>query len=130
VNNAPLKEDTVMNYNKCVQGIASREFNAQKVFLRDILGKSNETQQYPNNVVGNNVLPYPLTGLVPTLGTVISNLSTALNLAKNSASYPLFKEDKNSQFIQEAVKNLEDASKSINKAVNNLDNLKITVKIN
>lgn len=119
-----------MNYNKWVQGIASREFNAQKVFLRDILGKSNETQQYPNNVVGNNVLPYPLTGLVPTLGTVISNLSIALNLAKNSASYPLFKEDNNSQFIQEAVKNLEDASKSINKAVNNLDNLKITVKIN
>ena len=130
MNNTVVNEDSVMNYNKWVQGIASREFNAQKVFLRDILGKSNETQQYPNNVVSNNVLPYPLTGLVPTLGTVISNLSIALNLAKNSAAYPLFKEDNNSQFIQEAVKNLEDASKSINKAVNNLDNLKITVKIN
>jgi hypothetical protein len=131
VNNSVVNEDSVMNYNKWVQGIASREFNAQKVFLRDILGKTNETQQYPNNVVNNNVLPYPLANLIPSLGTVISNLSIALNLVKNSNSYPLFREDSNNtKNLQDALKNLEDASNSINKAVNNLDNLKITVKIN
>jgi len=131
VNNSVVNEDSVMNYNKWVQGIASREFNAQKVFLRDILGKTNETQQYPNNVVNNNVLPYPLANLIPSLGTVISNLSIALNLVKNSNSYPLFREDSNNtKNFQDALKNLEDASNSINKAVNNLDNLKITVKIN
>ena len=131
MNNSVVNEDSVMNYNKWVQGIASREFNAQKVFLRDILGKTNETQQYPNNVVNNNVLPYPLANLIPSLGTVISNLSIALNLVKNSNSYPLFREDSNNtKNFQDALKNLEDASNSINKAVNNLDNLKITVKIN
>jgi len=129
VNNTVINEDSVMNYNKWVQGIASREFNAQKVFLRDLLGRPNESDQYPNKVVNNNALPYPLPNLIPSLGTVIANLSIALSLVKNSNSFPIFSEDNNAQNLQEALKSLEDASKSITKAVNSLDNLKITVNI-
>lgn len=130
MNNVILNEEDVMNYNKWVQGIASREFSSKKVFIKDLLGKPDEGGQYPNQVINNNIIPYPLNNLIPTLGTVITNLGISLNLTRSSLNNPVLKEgEENTANIHEAIKNLEEASKYITKAVNNLDNLKIAIKM-
>lgn len=130
MNNVILHEDDVMNYNKWVSGVASREFSSKKVYIKDLLGKTTNNDQYPNVVVDNNVIPYPLNDLIPALGTVISCLDTSLSLTKSSLNNPVLKEEaSNVQNIHEALNNLEEAAKYITKAVNNLDNIKIAIKI-
>lgn len=127
--NLPIKEDTTMNYNKWVQGIAAREFSAQRVFLRDILGKSNENDQYPNNVVDSKVLPYPLNNLVPSIGNVIFNLNNSLTLLRSSEQNPICSSKENIGYINAAIADLTEAYKFVKSTIKRLDNLRITVKI-
>jgi len=131
VENTVLKEDNVMDYNKWVQGIASREFSSKKVFLRDLLGKPHEGEQYPNAIHNNNVLPYPLEELVKSIGNIVSNIDTSLKLLITANENPILKSDPhNVKRIQDAEAALKNAAKLITNTVNNLDNLKITIKIN
>jgi len=129
VANVPIKEDSTMNYNKWVQGIAAREFSSQRVFLRDILGKSNENDQYPNNVVDNKVLPYPLNNLIPSIGNTIFNLNNSLTLLKSCEQNPICSSKDNIDYVNAARADLSEAYKFVKSAIKSLDNLKITVKI-
>jgi len=126
VANLTISEDSTMNYNKWVQGIAAREFSSQRVFLKDILGKTAENDQYPNNVIDNKILPYPLGNLIPCIGNTLFNLTNALSLLKVSNQNPLCDDKPNVGYVDAARSELNEAYKFIKRAIKHLDNISIT----
>jgi hypothetical protein len=104
-----LFEDVTMQYNKWVSGIASREFNAQRLKFRDLVGQNFDTDQNPNTAKADNVLPYQLVNAARILGDLLSNTSNAITEFKNALENPVVKKD-------------EDMQKEINQTIFHLEN--------
>lgn len=117
-----LKEDDSLNYNKWVKGIADREFSAQKTIVNDLV-KNNPTEQYPNMKRSQNVLPYPLSNLIPALGNVIVGLNSSVTMLKELKLNPLVKKESNNEHIQSSIKKLNQAAELIKDAVKCVDNI-------
>lgn len=100
--------EEVMNYNKWVSGIASRELASQRVTLKDLFDKS--VNQYPNDVKADKAIPYPLPNTVQQLGDLYINACNARNMFKNSLSNPVVQEN-------------EPAKKYIAYVIEKLDNI-------
>lgn len=124
MSNLVKEDDTSLNFNKWVQGIASRELNSQQVFMKDVMSKKpDEEEQHPNKKTNNNVLPEPLPKLVVSIGNAISELETSITNLKSIGEYPLFKDVNNKNLGSEALKELKSAVESIKKSVNYIDKI-------
>jgi hypothetical protein len=93
-----LFEDTVNYYNKWVQGLATREFNAQRLKFKDLFNSTPDTTtQSPNNAKAGNTLPYPLPNIVPILGDLTTNTSNAIRDFKIALQSPVVKKNVKAQ---------------------------------
>jgi hypothetical protein len=120
------EDGQTMNYNKWVKGIADREFNSQKAFLNDLFNK-NTDKQNPNLKRHQNVMPYPLNNLVPTLGNSIVGLQNSLSILENLKNNPVIKKESNNVHLEESIKNLKLAAELIQKAANSVDNIDYSI---
>lgn len=128
----PLKEQsnggTIMPYNQWVKGIAAKEFNSSKVFLKDILNKKPHDTQYPNDVKVDNILPYPLPHLVEALGNSIANVENSERMLLDTTNNPIVQDDHNKSVIHKALEQLKEINKALKGVSNTLDYLKINIK--
>ena len=115
-----------MNYNKWVKGIASREFNSNKVFLNSLYDNQRE-KQYPDKAQAQNVLPYPMANLVPTIGNALVSLQSSISIIKNLIDNPLVKNEANTSIAKSSIDCLAKAAEKIKEAANYLDKI-TTVK--
>lgn len=83
--------EEVMQFNKWVSGIASRELGSQRVTLRDLFDKS--VNQSPNDVKTDKVLPYPLPSVIEQLGELYLNAENSKNLFKSSLNNPVIQKN-------------------------------------
>jgi hypothetical protein len=89
-----LFEDTVSYYNKWVSGLASREFNAQRLKFKDLFSTNHDlTDQSPNDAKAGNVLPFPLPNIVSTLGDLTTNMSNSISAFSEALKHPNVKDD-------------------------------------
>jgi hypothetical protein len=103
-----LFEDATMYYNKWVSGLATREFNAQRLRFKDLYNKSGDTYQSPNDSKASNVIPYPLSNAVPILGDLVVNTTNAIRTFKTSLENPVVKDDKKATAeVQSIISHLE-----------------------
>ena len=119
-------EDATLNYNKWVKGIADREFSAQKLMVNDIFN-NDENDQSVNKQRKQNVLPFPLSNLIPALGNAIVNLQNSVNMIQALKSNPIVKKESNNAHIEEALKCLNAASNLINSAAKSVDNIEVSL---
>jgi len=83
--------EEVMQFNKWVSGIASRELGSQRVTLRDLFDRS--VNQSPNDVKTDIVLPYPLPSVIEQLGELYLNAENSKNLFKKSLRNPVIQKN-------------------------------------
>lgn len=87
--------EEIMQYNKWVSGIASRELGSQRVTLRDLFDKS--VNQFPNDAKADKVLPYPLPSVIEQLGDLYINACNASNMFKGALNNPVVKENESAK---------------------------------
>lgn len=121
-------ESGVMPYNQWVKGIAAKEFNSARVYLKDILDKRGGNTQYPNDSKADNVLPYPLPHLVSVLGNSLADLANSENMLKDVTNNPLLQDSHNKELIKKAAEFINKAAEEVKKAGAALDYLKFSVK--
>jgi len=92
--------EDILNYNKWVSGIASRELATQKVTLKDIFNGPS-TEQSPNDAKADPVVPYPLQNTVQQIGELYINATNAKQSVLSSLNNPVLKDNK---IAKEAVK--------------------------
>lgn len=126
MKNIVSEDGSVMNYNKWVKGIANREFNAQKMMVNDLFNNKNQDQN-PNAKQHNNVLPFPLSNLVSTLGNAIVNLQNSLNIMGSLKNNPLVKKESNSVHIEQSIKDITSAAELVYKAAKSVDNIESSI---
>jgi len=98
--------EEVMQYNKWVSGIASRELASQRVTLKDLFDKS--VNQYPNDAKADKLVPYPLPSVVEQLGDLYINACNAKNMFKNSLTNPVIQENEPAKkYVIIVVKSLD-----------------------
>jgi len=98
--------EEVMQYNKWVSGIASRELGTQRVTLKDLFDKS--INQSPDDAKADKVLPYPLPGVIEQLGELFLNADNSMNLFKMSLSNPIIQKNPEAKKqVQIMVKKLD-----------------------
>ena len=90
-------EDTTMYYNKWVQGIAAREFSAQRTKFKDLFKQSQDVDQTPNNAKAGNVLPYQLSQAATILGDLITNTTNAISAFEDAKNNPVVQKDKGAE---------------------------------
>lgn len=83
--------EEVMQYNKWVSGIASRELGSQRVTLRDLFDKS--VNQSPDDAKADKALPYPLPSVIEQLGELFLNAENSMNLFKTSLNNPVIQKN-------------------------------------
>lgn len=81
--------EEVMQFNKWVSGIASRDLASQKVTLRDLFNKT--TDQNPNFAKADKVLPYPLPNVIEQIGQLYLYATNSKRLFKTALSNPVIK---------------------------------------
>jgi hypothetical protein len=84
--------EEIMNYNKWVSGIASRELATQQVTLKDLFDKT--VDQFPNNAQADKVLPYPINGVIQQLGDLYINACNSKMLFMQALKNPVVQENK------------------------------------
>lgn len=87
--------EEIMQYNKWVSGIASRELGSERVTLRDLFNKS--VNQYPNDVKADKVMPYPIPSIIEQLGDLYINACNANNMFKTALNNPVVKENESAK---------------------------------
>jgi len=85
--------EDILNYNKWVSGIASRELASQRVSLRDLFNNPY-VDQNPNDARAEPVMPYPLQSVVPQIGDLYIYACNTKDLFKSSLSNPLVAKNK------------------------------------
>lgn len=109
-----LFED-VMNFNKWVSGIASREQNPQHVTLKDLFNKT--TEQHPNDAVADKPLPYPLPNVIEQIGNLYVNAYNAKMQFDNALNNPVVMQNeaakKSVLFIKDELTKITDSIKRI-----------------
>lgn len=101
--------EEVMQYNKWVSGIASRELATQQVTLKDLFDKT--VDQHPNEAQADKVLPYPINGVIQQLGDLYINACNSRMLFKQALSNPVVRENKAAK--QQVINIIEKLSKII-----------------
>jgi len=97
--------EEVMNYNKWVSGIASRELASQRVTLKDLFDKS--VNQYPNDVKADKAIPYPLPSVVEQLGDLYIKTCNAKMLFASSLNNPVIQENEPAKkYVLDVIKKL------------------------
>ena len=86
-----------MYYNKWVQGIAAREFSAQRTKFKDLFKQSQDVDQTPNNAKAGNVLPYQLSQAATILGDLITNTTNAISAFEDAKNNPVVQKDKGAE---------------------------------
>jgi len=120
-----LFEDTVSYYNKWVQGMASREFAAQRMKFKDLFSTNHDlVTQSPNDAKADKVLPYPLPNSVAVLGDVLTGTTNAIKMFGDALRNPLVKDD------EKAVKEIETIVECLNKSLAELNKIFITLSKN
>ena len=104
--------EEIMQYNKWVSGIASRELGSQRVTLKDLFDKS--VNQYPNDVKADKVLPYPIPSIIEQLGDLYINACNAKNMFKTALNNPVVKEN------EDAKNTVIDVTKRLDVIINEL----------
>ena len=127
MKNIVSEDGSVMNYNKWVKGIANREFNAQKMMVNDLFNSKNQDQNPNAKQQHNNVLPFPLSNLVSTLGNAIVNLQNSLNIMGSLKNNPLVKKESNSVHIEQSIKDITSAAELVYKAAKSVDNIESSI---
>jgi hypothetical protein len=113
-----LFED-VMNYNKWVSGIASRDLAAQKVTLKDLFDRTN-TSQHPNYSKASIPMPYPLPSVIEQLGELYMNATNSISIFKLALKNPLIQQsDEGRQKVVEVIKKLQHIVKVIESIYSN-----------
>ncbi|NBO99803.1 MAG: hypothetical protein EBU90_06705 [Proteobacteria bacterium] len=120
------EDSSTLNYNKWVKGIASREFGSEKLFINSLFD-NNQDKQHPNTKNKQNILPYPMNNLIPTLGNAIVNLQNSINILNQLKNNPVIKKESNSVHLEQSIKTLIEASKLIEKAANCVDNIDYSI---
>lgn len=115
------EEGQTLNYNKWVKGIADREFNSQKFVVNDLFSKNKD--QSVNTRSNQNILPYPLSNLVPSLGNALISLQNSISIIRSLGNNPLLKKESNSVHIEQSLNKLIEAAKNIQDAANSVDNI-------
>lgn len=115
------EDGQTLNYNKWVKGIADREFGSQKFVVNDLFSKNKD--QSVNTRSNQNILPYPLSNLVPSLGNALISLQNSISIIKNLKNNPLLKKESNSVHIEQSLNKLIEAAKNIQDAANSVDNI-------
>jgi hypothetical protein len=121
-----ISEDSSLNYNKWVKGIADREFSAQKLMVNDIFN-NDENEQSINKRRKENALPFPLSNLIPTLGNAIVSLQNSVNIIQTLKLNPIVKKESNNAHIETALKCLAAASDLIHSAAKSVDNIEVSL---
>lgn len=101
--------EEVMQYNKWVSGIASRELATQQVTLKDLFDKT--VDQHPNEAQADKVLPYPINGVIQQLGDLYINACNSRMLFKQALANPVVRENKAAK--QQVINIIEKLSKII-----------------
>lgn len=111
-----LFEDTVSYYNKWTQGLASREFNAQRLKFKDLFSTNHDTvTQGPNSAKAGNVLPFPLPNVVSVLGDLATNTSNAIKLLRDTIKNPALENNKKAkQELLTMLKYLKNSQAELN----------------
>jgi hypothetical protein len=122
VKNLIQEDDSTLNYNKWVKGIADKEFGSQRVAVNSLF-KNTEDDQQPNSKKHQNTLPFPLPNLISALGNAIVNLSNSISLIETLKSNPIVKHKDNNVHIEESIKNLKNAAEMIQIAAKSVDNI-------
>lgn len=119
-----LLEDTISLYNKWVQGLAAREFNAQRLKFKDLFSTNHDlTTQGPNEAKAGNTLPYPLQNAVSILGDLTTNMSNAISAFTQAIKNPVIERDPKAKVeIERIIAFLE-------KSQHELDNVFNTIEI-
>lgn len=86
-----LFED-VLNYNKWVSGIASRELASQRVTLSDLFNKTY-ADQHPNDAKADPILPFPLQNVIPQIGDLFIYACNAKSLFEDSLKNPVIQKN-------------------------------------
>jgi hypothetical protein len=102
--------EEVMQYNKWVSGIASRELGTQQVTLKDLFDKT--VDQFPNDAQADKVLPYPINGVIQQLGDLYINACNSRMLFKGALKNPIVQENKLAK--QQVLNIIEKLTKIIN----------------
>jgi len=119
-----LFEDTVSGYNKWVQGLASREFNAQRLKFKDLFSTNHDlVTQSPNQAKAGNVLPFPLPNVVSTLGDLTTNMSNSILAFKSALKHPNVEKD------PKAKKEIENILLALKKAQHELNQVFVEVGV-
>jgi hypothetical protein len=105
--------EDILNYNKWVSGIASRELGSQRVTLKDIF-KGPNTEQSPNDAKAEPVMPYPLQSVIQQIGELYMNANNAKQLFASSLTNPVIKRN---PIAKETVKDIVDKLDTIIKTV-------------
>ena len=107
--------EEIMQYNKWVSGIASRELASQRVTLKDLFDKT--TDQSPNNAKADKPLPYPLPSVIEQLGDLYINACNSQMLFKQALENPVVKKNETAKeqchFVLKKLNNIIDELKSI-----------------
>jgi len=110
-----LFED-ILNYNKWVSGIASRELASQRVTLRDLFNK-NYVDQHPNDTQADPVLPFPLQSVIEQIGDLYINACNSRKLFKDSLNNPVISKN---QSARDTVKDVISKLDTITDIIQNI----------
>ena len=94
MKNKLLFEDATMYYNRWVSGIASREFNAQRLKFKDLVNRGFDVSQSPNDAKADPVLPHEVANAANLLGNVYADTVNAIKAFENAQKNEIVKRDK------------------------------------
>ena len=110
--------EEVMNFNKWVSGIASRELASQKVTLKDLFDKG--VNQSLNSAKVDKVLPYPLPNVIEQIGELYLYTTNSKRLFKTALSNSVIKNNKAAkEKVIEIYKKLDQIEQIINSIIKN-----------
>ena len=110
-------EDTTMAYNRWVQGVASRELNATKVGMGDIIGKTSRPDK-PKKPL------HPLLDKAPeTLGGIVLNLNNLRQKIKLALDSNLARKERNKVILERLLVKVNRNLRFINSLIRDFESL-------
>jgi len=94
--------EDILNYNKWVSGIASRELASQRVSLKDLFSNPY-IDQNPNDAKADPVMPFPLQNVTQQIGDLYINACNTKEMFKSSLENPVIARN---QIAKETVKEI------------------------
>ena len=120
--------EEILNYNKWVSGIASRELASQRVTLKDLFNNPY-IDQNPNDSVADPVMPFPLQPVIEQIGNLYINACNAKELFKNSLVNPVIADNKIAKEVVKEIVGKLDAIIDIIKGIIEQSNKPVAKKV-